>query len=406
MYFSSRAAQEPAVRQTKRRRTRDVACQTLTYRELRDSDNTTLSTHPNLGGGKHRTQKPSPPRGVAAAAVNSGQPRQRHRNRDRDQQQQHQHSHHHHHHHAMMTPASRGGSMLNPPTSPLSSATTVSTASLYRVTDGGGIVHGAIVRGSRDGARKRPPAQRQARAAAGRGRGGGKAPEGTLDTGVVFPPGEEHAGEAPSAATAEAAADGAADNDPTGNNYGGGGEGSLAPPVDGQGTLLCSPPPSQQRSPSQRQACEREKRALRASPPSRHRRPGTTGDQRASPRLGQVSVSWGQELTREEEEEATGEGQRVEPFTAVGAPLASPSYTRGGEIRAAPRTVQSSDRDVWSAEYQDVEGDYEKSGNRRNINAGGGGFVYEPLSEGPDYRKVNSSVVLRSRFLPRRERER
>lgn len=355
------------MRQTKRRRTRHVACQTLTYRELRDNDNTTLSTYPKLAGRKHRTQKPSTPRG---AAVHPGQPRERSRDRDR-QHQQHQQSNHH-----VMMPASRIGSMLNPPTSPLSSATTVSTASVYRVTHGGGIVHGAIVRGSREGARKRPPGQRQARVAAGRG--GGKDREGMLDTGV-FPSREEHAGEASSVATTTAA-DGA-DNDSSGN--GGGREGLFAPPVDGQGTLLCSPPSSQQRSPSQHQARERKKQALMASPPSRHRRPETTGNQRASPRLGQVSVSWGQELTREEEEAM--EGQRIEPFTAVGVPGTSPSYSRG---ERAPRSLQS-DRDVWSAEQQDVGGDNEKPGSRRNA---GGSFIYEPLSEGPDYRKVHSSV--------------
>lgn len=262
--------------------------------------------------------------------------------------------------------------MLNPPTSPLSSATTASTASVYRVTDGGGVVHGAIVRGGGEGGRKRPPAQRQARMA---GRGGGKGTGGRLEAGASPFREVPHAGEAPAATTTTGRQQGGGD--------GGGGEVLFASPVDGQGALLCSPPPSQQqRSPRQHQTHERTPQELAASPPALHHRPETTGHRRLSPRLGQVSVSWGQEL-RGEEAEAEEEEERVEPFTAVGVPVVSiPSYTRGGR---RPRTLQS-DRDVWNAEYQDVAADYEKLGSRRS--AGGGGFVYEPLSEGPDYRKV------------------
>lgn len=363
--ISLRCTQEPAVRQTKRRRTRDASCQTLTYRELRDNENTTLSIQPKPVGGKIRNHKPNPPSG----ATHLVQPRQRQR-----------HQQHHPHHHVM--PMSRYGSMSNPPTSPLSSATTVSTASVYRVTEGGGIVHGAVVRGGGEGARKRPSGQRQARMAVGRG--SGQDLGGILDAGV-FPFREVHAGGASTATTMAARQQGGQSDGTLIDSFCNPGEGEemLASSVDdGQGTLLCSPPPSQQRSPSQHQTRDRAKQELRTPTLSRHPRPDATSSQRASPRLGQVSVSWGQELSVEEE--ATEE-EKIEPFTTVGVPVASPSFARGGK---APRTIQA-DRDVWSPDYQDMLEDYEKPGSRRSS---GGGFAYEPLSEGPDYRKVDSSV--------------
>lgn len=344
------------MRQTKRRRTRDAACQTLTYRELRDNDNTTLSTHTKPAGGIHRNQKSNPP----PAAVHLAQPRQRHR---------HQQSCHH------VTTASRCGSMFNPPTSPLSCATTVSTASVYRVTDGGGIVHGAIVRGGGEGARRRPPAPRRTGMAAGRG--GYEGPGDVFDA-RAFASREVPEGEAPAATTTTVRQKGRQGDEGLNDSSTNSGEmkGSFVSASGSQGNLVYSPP-SKESSPSQHQTHE-AKQGLRATPPSRHRQPEIIDNQRVSPQLGQVSVSWGQELTGEEKE-ATEEGQ-IEP-SAAGMPVASPSYKRG--VRS-PRVLQI-DHNFSSAEYQDVLEEYEKPGRQRGA---GGSFVYEPLSEGPDYRKV------------------
>ncbi|CAM9388321.1 unnamed protein product, partial [Ectocarpus sp. 13 AM-2016] len=200
---------EPAVRQTKRRRTRDAACQTLTYRELRDHAKTTGSMHnTSTTGGKNCDNNLSPP------------PRAGHQVHQRQRQQQARHH---------VVPASRYISMLDPPRSPVPSTTattTLSSSSVYRTTDRGGIVHGAIVRGGArgaDGQGMTPwPAQQRERLT-GRVRGaGGDEPRHQRDKAQK----------------------------PSSSKNGVERGGSLARPTDGQGTLLCSPPSSfsQQRS--------------------------------------------------------------------------------------------------------------------------------------------------------------
>ncbi|CAM9962775.1 unnamed protein product, partial [Ectocarpus sp. 8 AP-2014] len=329
---------EPAVRQTKRRRTRDAACQTLTYRELRDHAKTTGSMHnTSTTGGKNCDNNLSPP----PRAVHQVHQRQRH------QQARH-----------YVVPASRYVSMLNPPRSPVPSTTmttTLSASSVYRTTDGGGIVHGAIVRGGARGGDAhgmRPwPAQQQKRLA-GRGRGAG---------GDML---RHQRDEAQNLSSSK-----------NGVERGG----SLARPTDGQGTLLFSPPSSfsQQRSLHSSPRRRKETELDTSSAPSA-RLPETPGTQRASPPLGQVSVSWNQEQNQGVE----GGEEETAPFTVVPAPeMGVPKSSRS---RRRPKSLPRNGGE-WSTRNHTVVGE-KGSGNRSH--AGGGGFAYESLSKGPDYRKV------------------
>ncbi|CAM9625963.1 unnamed protein product, partial [Ectocarpus sp. 6 AP-2014] len=329
---------EPAVRQTKRRRTRDAACQTLTYRELRDHAKTTGSMHnTSTTGGKNCDNNLSPP----PRAVHQVHQRQR-------QQQARRH----------VVPASRYVSMLNPPRSPVPSTTattTLSASSVYRTTDGGGIVHGAIVRGGARGGDAhgvRPWPTQQEEPSAGRVRGAG---------------GDKLRHQCDEA------------QNPSSSKNGVERGRSLARPTDGQGTLLCSPPSSfsQQRSLHSSPRRKKETELDTSTTPSA-RLSETPGTQRASPPLGQVSVSWNQE----QDQGVEGGEEGAAPFTAVREPeVEVPNSSR------SRRRSESLPRNggVWSTRNHTVVGE-KGSGNRSH--AGGGGFVYEPLSKGPDYRKV------------------
>lgn len=336
-------SQEPSVRQTKRRRTRDASCQTLTYRELRDYAN----------GGKNPNR---PHRGVQQQP----QPRQRHHHHLHHQQQQ---PHHH------VAPATRFVSMFHLPGSPLSSAATSSTASVYRVTDGGGIVHGAVVRGGGTGGtgRKQRPAQRRARViSGGDADADGRGPEAAANVpdADMFSFRSAHAGGAPAAATTTTAR-------PQNSDW----------PLDGHGALLCSPPPSQQDGGMRDQPAQDQVNRDSALSPTDYQygRPETTGKQRLSPPVAQVSVSWGQGPEREG---ATLEGESAEPFTAEGAPQTEiPSYTRGGR---GPTAFEGDHE----AGYHDVLASFDGLGGGTCGGGGGGGLVHEKLSKGPDYRKV------------------
>lgn len=146
-------------------------------------------------------------------------------------------------------------------------------------------------------------------------------------------------------------------------------------PLDGHGTLLCSPP-----LPSPQQQDQESRDSSTSTSPARsyrRSRPETSDDQRMSPPLAHVSVSWGQ--GPEEEEEVPIDEGGVSPSTAGRAPeIAVPSYTRGGR---EPEAFQGD----LEAEYRDVVADIEGLGGGAS---GGGGLAYEPLSKGPDYRKV------------------
>lgn len=268
------------------------------------------------------------------------------------QRQRHQQARHH------VVPASRYVSMLNPPRSAVPSTTmttTLSASSVYRTTDGGGIVHGAIVRGGArggDAQGMRPwPAQQQERLA-GRGRGAG---------------GDKLRHQRDEAQNPSSSKDGVERG------------GSLARPTDGQGTLLCSPPSSfsQQRSLHSSPRRRKETELDTSSAPSA-RLSETPGTQRASPSLGQVSVSWNQE----QDQGVEGGEEGTAPFTAVREPeVGVPKSLRS---RRRPESLPRNGG-VWSTRNHTVVGE-KGSGNRSH--AGGGGFVYESLSKGPDYRKV------------------
>lgn len=352
------------MRQTKRQRTRDAACQTLTYRQLRDGANPTPASKRNDPTScKHSTNnvKPSPEEAQQA--------------RPRQGRQQPQESGFH------VVPASRLVSMLNPANGPASSATTVSTASVYRVTDGGGIVHGAVVRGgtrsSTDGdERRRGLRQRQTNMA---GREGG---DGDFSDNVGgaegFKSREAQTGGV-SASTAPQGGrrgDGPTLHSPTeGKN----GRELDALPPDGAGMVLCTPVPSTQRQasllndPQQRPAQERPAQA--PSPLEQHE---AIGDRRLSPTLGQVAISWGRETENE-----TAEAMRGSRPSAAKDPAAALSTcSRGGREPVSLRI----DRGVWEVGCSDLMSSPQGGGKRGS--AGSEGFAYEPLSKGPDYRKV------------------
>ncbi|CAM9614464.1 unnamed protein product, partial [Ectocarpus sp. 12 AP-2014] len=329
---------EPAVRQTKRRRTRDAACQTLTYRELRDHAKTTGSMHnTSTTDGKNCDNNLSPP----PRAVHQVHQRQRH-----------QQARHH------VVPASRYISMLNPPRSPVPSTaatTALSASSVYRTTDGGGIVHGAIVRGGARGADAqgmRPwPAQQQERLAGGsRGAVGDKLRHQR---------------------------DEAQNPSPSKNGVERGG--SLARPIDGEGTLLCSPPSSFSQQCSLHSSPRRRKgMELNTSSAPSARLSETPGTQRASPPLGQVSVSWNQE----QDQGVEGGEEGTAPFTALPEPeMGVPKSSRS---KRRPESLLRKGGG-WSTRNHTVVGE-KGSGSRSH--ARGGGFVHESLSKGPDYRKV------------------
>ncbi len=259
--------------------------------------------------------------------------------------------------------------MFNPPGSPLSSAATASPASVYRTTDEGGIVHGAVVRGSRGGKRKQQPAaQRQARMPEW-GSGdveGEESAAGSTRTQEAFPSQAADAGGggAGSSGTAATRRD-HPDFPPESGGYG--------MPSSGRRTPLESQQPASHRRGRRRQERAREKQDLAASGAGSVHRPETVDNQRVSPPLGQVSVSWGQ---APEVDETAGE-RAVTQFTACATPsVVVPSYTRGG--RGAHDLLQGDLGGGWSAGNEDFE----------SRTSGGGGSGYEPLSKGPDYRKV------------------
>eukprot|EP00752_Nemacystus_decipiens_P013317 g11795.t2 len=362
---------EPSVRQTKRRRTRDAACQTLTYRELRDNAN--AISGPQDVGWKNGGKNPARPHGEGA---------QRYRQHQHQQQQQQQQQHSHLH----VAPATRFVSMFHPPGSPLSSAATASTASVYRVTDGGGIVHGAIVRGGGGGrghstGRKQRQAHRQAMAIRGDGNGGWPRDTETVSGANEFP---SQGGRAAQVAASAA-------NTMTARPH------NREWRLDDRCSLLCSPPPSQQDGAQDQRLPE--KGGQDSAPPTaghRYRRPETTDSQRLSPHVAQVSVSWGQGAQREGE--AFEEEREVSPSTADHAPeVEVPSYTRGGR---GPEAFQG-DHNVG---YQEMVAGIEGQGSG---SFGGGGLAYEPLSRGPDYRKGYARIDGRGSgyvvWIPRRE---
>ncbi|CAM9197469.1 unnamed protein product [Hapterophycus canaliculatus] len=325
-----------AVRQTKRQRTRDAACQTLTYRQLRDGANTTASKRNNPTSCKHAKNNAQPPSEEAPQA--------------RPRQGQHNNETGFH-----VVPASRFISMLNPPSCPLSSATTASTASVYRVTDGGGLVHGAIVRGGTRGThgegRRRGIQQGQARMA-GRGVPASIARQrGLRGNGPTFflaTDGEES-------------------------------RGLFNLPLDGEGMMLCTPAPSsQQQAGPLHDHQQQPEQDLPAPAQSLLKRPGATGDRCLSPTLGQVAVSWGRETEHETAEKMQGLG----PSTTRDPVAIVPSCLRAGR---EPRSVRS-DRDIWEARCYDLLS--RDDGPEISESADGESFAYQSLSKGPDYRKV------------------
>ena len=349
------------MRQTKRRRTRDTACQTLTYRELRDMASTaTLGKHSGSMRWKSGIAFPNPPEGGAQQPRlrqrYSQQQQQQQRLQQEQQEQQEQHPEEPHQH-PRRHEAPPSFSMFNPPGSPLSSAATASPASVYRTTDEGGIVHGAIVRGSRGGQRKQqqrqPAAQRQqARPEAGVGAAGSTATAATRP--------QDHRGGPATRAVA-----------PTTESRGGDGV-----PFDGHRAPAGSLPESRPEG-RRRGGHNRKKQGLAGSATGSFHRPETVSDQRLSPPpLGQVSVSWGQEP--ETGEAAAAERGVAPPLTARDAPAAVvvPGYIGGGRGPHAFRGDRAGGD--WNAENEDSESRL----------CAAGGFGYEPLSKGPDYRKV------------------
>eukprot|EP00903_Cladosiphon_okamuranus_P020041 g18408.t1 len=358
---------EPSVRQTKRRRTRDAACQTLTYRELRDNVNAIpCSTQNHPAGWKNSGKDPIRPHGGAQQP----QPRQRYH---------HHHNQHHHH----VAPATRFVSLLNPPGSPLSSSATatVSTSSVYRVTNGGGIVHGAIVRGgcgTGGTGRTQHPAQRQAKitGSGGDDRRNGGEPEtsGNATDAGVFPfRGVPHAGGAPAPAPAPPFAASTTTARPRNRDL----------PPDGHGGMLWSPSqPSRRQNAGALTLDHPPKRGgegnnqelaprSRGGSPRRHPETSTSDNRRLSPPVAQVTVSWG----RGPEREGGGifdEEEGVAPEVEV------PSYTlEGREPDAFQRDREAEYEEVMATEFE----------GPRVEACGGGGLAYEPLSKGPDYRK-------------------
>ena len=351
------------MRQTKRRRTRDAACQTLTYRELRDNANAVPCPQNNPAGWKNSYNSPNrPPHGGGAQWY-------------RHQQRQHQQHQPHHH----VAPATRFVSMFNPPPgSPLSSAATASTASVYRIIDGGGVVHGAIVRGGRGGAgsgtgarrKQRPPPQQSRIPSRGNGGNGGgpEAPEGAPADADVFPPRGAHPGEGGSSTVTTTTAR------PQNRDFS----------LDGHGALLCSPPPpSPQQDGAQGRRTHEDQGGQDSAQPTAgypDRRPEITDSQRLSPNVAQVTVSWGGGAQGEGGGGVFQEEEDVSPSTAEHAPeMEVPSYTRGGRGPEAFRGDHET-------EYQDLVAGLE--GPASGAYGGGGGLVYEPPSKGPDYRKV------------------
>lgn len=280
--------------------------------------------------------------------------------------------------------------MFNPPGSPLSSSatTTASTASVYRVTNRGGIVHGAIVRGGGTGGtgRIQRPAQRQARITDGRGDDDGNSGEpeagGSATDAGVFPfRGVLHAGGAvEAAAVAVESAATTTTARPRNRDL----------PLDRHGTLLCSPPQPSQRQDGGALALDQASKQggqgnnQDSAPPSPGRsprvRPETTTShhQRLSPPVAQVTVSWRRGPEREEGD--TCDEEEVSPSMAELVPeVEVPSYTPGGR---EPCVFQGDHvagyHDVTAAGFE---------GPRSGAYCGGG-LGYEPLSKGPDYRKV------------------
>lgn len=269
--------------------------------------------------------------------------------------------------------------MFNPPGSLLSSAATASPASVYRTTDEGGIVHGAVVRGSRGGFRKQQPAgQRQTLMPEGGGSDGegGEGAGGSARTQEAFPLQEPNAeGGAGSTGTPVTRRD----------HHGTGIHPDFPPesggrgmPFDGRRTPLGPQQPASRQRGRRRQEHARKKQDMAVSGAGSIHRPETGDNQRISPPLVQVSVSWGQEP---EVHKTAGE-RRMTQLTACATPVV-PNYTRGGT--GAHALLQGDPGGSWNAGNEDFEG---RTG-------AGGGFGYEPLSKGPDYRKVGLEVMKR-----------
>lgn len=352
--------QESAVRRTKRQRTRDAACQTLTYRQLRDGENTVVPkrNHPVRCKHANNTAQPTPEEPQKARA------RQGH---------EHQETRFH------VVPASRFVSMLNPPSCSMSSTTTLSTASVYRVTDGGGVVHGAIVRGGTRSTdveeRRRVPRQRQDRVA---GRGGGN---GDVNDNVVRAKHLEsrltHALGVPASTRRQQGrrVDGPKFNLSADDEAGTGLFASLA---NGEGMVICTPAlSSQQHNIPLQDHHQLPQQGLSAPAQSPIQQPGAIGDRSMSPTLGQVAISWG----REAGNETAGKMQGNEPSMGGDSAAAVPSFSRGGR---GPRPLRS-DRDTLEAGCYDMSSN---GGAGQDGGTGSEGFAYESLSKGPDYRKV------------------
>ncbi|CAM9499246.1 unnamed protein product [Scytosiphon promiscuus] len=349
---------ESAVRKTKRQRTRDAACQTLTYRQLRDGANTTAS-------------KRNTPTTSCKHAGDVGQPTPSEAQQLRPrQEQQHQDTRFH------VVPASRFVSMLNPPSCLMSSDSSVSTASVYRVTDGGGIVHGAIVRGGThraDGQMRRGLRQR----------GDGMAGRVAADGDAI-----NYQGPTVDGSDSHSATDGDE------------GRRSFTPPPKGGDTVLCTPSKSsqrQRRSPLHDQHRQQHQELAAAAQPSDHR-PEATGGRRLSPTLGQVGVSWGRDTGHVEAETMQGNGSPEPEDPAV------LSCSRGG---IGARSLQN-ERDALETGYYGLLSNNDSA--EQGGSAGSKGFTYESLSKGPDYRKVllftvndaDCRILRRSRASPAR----
>lgn len=294
------------MRQTKRRRTREAASQTLTYRELRDH-----ATAASISSTRWKGDSLS-------SALTHIQTQTHAALADRWRS----------------TPA---------PNSSFSLAT-ASGASVYRVTDGGGIVHGAVVRGGgyqhrKDG--RQPPVPQHGRI--GR-RGAGEGNKSSFKADV----------------RALAKASGANDK-----IFEDGAEIRLPSGQDGGAPSL----PQQQR-----------RQSLVASPLRKPETIDTSNrDHRLSPPVVHVSVSWGD----------------VEDQAAA---------TK--KINASQRRTDNAkepaefEHEVWNAEYggrgqsegrwYGADGGTEFGGSLSGSGNGGerGRYTCNPLSKGPDYRKV------------------
>ena len=321
------------MRKTKRRRTRDAACQTLTYRELLD-DATTSSNRSKTRKNGNPTRNDTHAQGEVRVS--------------------------------RWSPAVDPGS-------PSSLATTLTAASAFQIASEGGSVHGAVIQGGRGGSsRQRRPPQQRRQGGIDSGSSGGSGSGGRLERKA-----DRHA-HARRAATARL-------SHQTRSEEYHANAASAWPRAREDGDPHLGQQQKQQQRLNNRHD-PRPKDQLEMpwnSPPSRSESAGSARH-RLSPPIGHVAVSWGEDDddTREEPtrmRRKVAEGGDAPAGRGLGG-LEHESWNVGEGCPGYPRGgLHVGDDEPWANGGQSGSG---------TGGGGGRGYTYTPLSKGPDYRKV------------------